>query len=200
MIYLELLWVFGRIGAITFGGGYAMVSLFLREVVSRGWCRAADFANIVAVAQMTPGPIAMNTATYVGKMTAGIPGAITASAALVIAPLIYISILVKAASWLGQKSRLTPFIKGIRCAAVGFIGTAVLFFAENSLFTAEIPVQYDVIWEAGRWSSLGVRLPAVGIFLLIFALTKWAKWSPIAAIALSLGLGVGLFGVFPTLP
>jgi len=190
MIYLELLWVFGKIGAVTFGGGYAMISLFLQEVVSRGWVTPEDFANIVAVAQMTPGPIAMNTATYVGKMTGGLPGAVIASFALVLPPLLYITLMLKLSA-AAEKSRwLRPYIRGIRAAAIGLIGTAVLFFAENSLVTSSLPPQ-------GTWKTLDFRLPGVGIFLLVVFLQKKAQWGVIPSILISAALGVLLLWFFP---
>ena len=64
---------------VAFGGGYAMVSLIERELSNRGWLSPAEFADIVAVSQMTPGPLALNVATFVGRQTAGIPGALAAS-------------------------------------------------------------------------------------------------------------------------
>lgn len=67
MIFLELFWVFTKIGIVNFGGGYAMLSLIQAEVVQQhGWLTAQEFTDIVAVSQMTPGPIGINTATYVG--------------------------------------------------------------------------------------------------------------------------------------
>ncbi|WP_053228328.1 chromate transporter [Spirochaeta cellobiosiphila] len=202
-IYLQLIWVFGKIGAVTYGGGYAMISLFLQEVVSRGWVTPEDFANIVAVSQMTPGPIAMNTATYTGKLTGGIFGAIIASLSLAIPPMIYLFILLKASKYLGQSSKLKPFIKGVRVASIGMIGTAVLFFAENSVFSTELPLNLSLYKGLSSirdlispWMSLGVHLPALLIALLIFVLSKKFNWKPIPSIGLSVVLGMGLFSFF----
>ena len=74
MIYLQLLWVFIKIGVLGFGGGYAMLSLIQHEVVDNyGWMTTTDFADMVAISQMTPGPISINLATYVGSSQGGFP-------------------------------------------------------------------------------------------------------------------------------
>ena len=73
MIFLELAFTFFKIGLFSFGGGYAMVPLMEREIAARGWLAAREFADIVAISQMTPGPIAVNAATYIGFRTAGVP-------------------------------------------------------------------------------------------------------------------------------
>ena len=83
MIYLQLLWVFVKIGVLGFGGGYAMLSLIQHEVVDHyAWMSTTDFADMVAISQMTPGPISINLATYVGYTTAGFGGSLLASFAL----------------------------------------------------------------------------------------------------------------------
>lgn len=73
MIYLELFWTFFKIGAFTFGGGYAMLPLIQAEVESHGWMASADLVNFVAVSESTPGPFAVNISTYVGTELAGDP-------------------------------------------------------------------------------------------------------------------------------
>ena len=79
MIYLELFWTFFKIGAFTFGGGYAMIPLIQKETVEKhGWISDKDILEIVAIAESTPGPIAVNSATFVGIRVAGLPGAIVA--------------------------------------------------------------------------------------------------------------------------
>lgn len=83
MIYLQLFLSYLKIGFFGFGGGYAMLSLIQQEVVvSRGWISAAQFTDIVAISQMTPGPIAINSATYIGYEVAGIFGSIIATTAV----------------------------------------------------------------------------------------------------------------------
>lgn len=76
MILLRLFWVFLRIGAFTFGGGYAMIPLIQGEVTAAGWMTAEELVNFIAVSESTPGPFAVNIATYVGMETAGVAGAL----------------------------------------------------------------------------------------------------------------------------
>ena len=76
MILLELFWTFFKIGALTFGGGYAMLPLVQAEVAAHGWMSGEALVNFIAVSESTPGPFAINMATYVGNVMAGIPGGI----------------------------------------------------------------------------------------------------------------------------
>ena len=83
MIYLQLFLSYLKIGFFGFGGGYAMLSLIQNEIVEqRGWITASEFADIVAVSQMTPGPIAINSATYIGYSVAGVCGSVVATFAV----------------------------------------------------------------------------------------------------------------------
>lgn len=76
MIYIRLLWTFFKIGAFTFGGGYAMLPLVESEVVAHGWMDEQDIVNFIAVSESTPGSFAVNVATYVGEEVAGIAGSV----------------------------------------------------------------------------------------------------------------------------
>ncbi|HOA84645.1 MAG TPA: chromate transporter, partial [Bacillota bacterium] len=84
MIYLELIWTFMKIGAFTFGGGYAMIPLIQSEVTARGWMSTEEILNFIAVSESTPGPFAINMATYIGNETAGFWGAVCATFAVVL--------------------------------------------------------------------------------------------------------------------
>ena len=95
MIYLELIWAFFKIGAFTFGGGYAMIPLIQSEVTSRGWMSTEEILNFIAVSESTPGPFAINMATYIGTETAGFWGAVCATGAVVLPSFIIILIIAK---------------------------------------------------------------------------------------------------------
>ncbi len=89
-----LFYVFFKIGAFTFGGGYAMVPLIEREVAERrGWITSQDMLDIIAIAESTPGPIAINTATFVGYKTAGVIGAMAATVGTVLPSFVIISVI-----------------------------------------------------------------------------------------------------------
>jgi chromate transporter len=93
MEILNLAWVFFKIGIISFGGGWTIVGLIQHEVISRGWLSERTFADVVAIAQVTPGPVALNTATLVGFRVAGLVGALLASLSVVTFPMLAIVLL-----------------------------------------------------------------------------------------------------------
>ena len=94
MMYLELLWAFFQVGLISFGGGYAsMTPIYEQVVVKNAWLSAGEFSDLITISQMTPGPIALNSASFVGLQIAGIPGAIIATVGNVLPSLIIISVL-----------------------------------------------------------------------------------------------------------
>ena len=84
MIFLELFWTFFKLGALTFGGGYAMIPILTDEVLAHGWLTSEQILNFIAVAESTPGPIAINMATYIGYKKAGILGATAATLGMVL--------------------------------------------------------------------------------------------------------------------
>ena len=95
MIYLELFLTFLMIGAVSFGGGYGMIALIRQEVLSRGWLTEAELMDRIAVAESTPGPIAVNIATFVGSSEGGILGALLATLGVVLPSFIVILIVAK---------------------------------------------------------------------------------------------------------
>jgi len=88
MIYLELLITFSKIGLFCFGGGYGMIPIIEREIVAHNWLTSQEFVNIISISEMTPGPIAINTATFVGYKIGGIPGGMLATVGVVLPSLI----------------------------------------------------------------------------------------------------------------
>ena len=134
MTLLKLMLVFAKVAVLTFGGGYAMVPIFENELVrNHAFLTADEFSNLVGLAQVTPGPIGFNSATYVGMAQGGLAGALAASLGVVI-PSIVISLLVAVflrraadAQW------MKLLMKGVRPCVVGIIGAAVVFFARTAL-------------------------------------------------------------------
>ena len=95
-IYLELFWSFIQVGMFSIGGGYAALPLIQSQVVERhGWLTAGEFNDLITIAEMTPGPMAVNSATFVGIRIAGIPGALVATFGCILPSLILVSILAK---------------------------------------------------------------------------------------------------------
>jgi len=90
---LSLAWVFFKIGVISFGGGWTIVGIIQHEVVAGGWMSAQTFADVVAIAQVTPGPVALNAATMIGFRVAGIPGAVAICLAVVAFPMLAVALV-----------------------------------------------------------------------------------------------------------
>ena len=172
MTLLRLMLVFAKVAVLTFGGGYAMVPIFENELVkNHAFLTADEFANLVGLAQVTPGPIGFNSATYVGMAQGGLAGALAASLGVVI-PSIVISLLVAVflrraadAQW------MKLLMKGVRPCVVGIIGAAVVFFARTAL-----------CWQG-----------AVIFAAVVLLRWKLPKLNPLWSLALSALLGYVLF-------
>jgi chromate transporter len=188
MILLELFLVFLKVGAVSFGGGYAMLAMIQNEIVSRNWCDTREFADMAAVAQMTPGPVAINTATYVGMKLGGIPGALIATLAFILPSLIVASLVGMIIAKLKDNPRFEGAMRGIRAASVGLIFAAVVFFAESSMFKSELPLNFSQ-WSAASFAAIAIIPVPVAVFALILFLVSVFKLKTIPAILLSLALG-----------
>ena len=128
MIYLSLFTTFLKIGLFSFGGGYAMIPLIEQEVVQKnGWITLEKFADIIAISQITPGPIAINTATFIGYTATGnILGATLATIGVVLPSLTIMILLVKFLSLTKDNPYVTRAFKGLRLVVIGLILAAGL--------------------------------------------------------------------------
>ena len=144
MIYLELFWTFFVIGMFTIGGGYAMLSLIQNEVVTvHGWISDGTFTDIVAISQMTPGPIGINSATYIGYEVLAnsgasefmcILGSFTATFAVVLPSFIIVLMLCKVYEKWKNHYMFQGIMAGLKPATIGLIGTAALGLATAENF------------------------------------------------------------------
>ncbi|MBP3482917.1 MAG: chromate transporter [Alistipes sp.] len=127
MILLQLFFSYLKIGFFGFGGGYAMLSLIQNEVVVRnGWLTGAEFADIVAVSQITPGPIAINSATYIGYAVAGIWGSVVATFAVCLPAMTLMILITRFFLKLHDNKYLTGVITGMKPVVIGMILSAAL--------------------------------------------------------------------------
>ncbi|MBQ9883889.1 MAG: chromate transporter [Bacteroidaceae bacterium] len=128
MLYLQLFYTFFKIGLFGFGGGYAMLSLIQGEVVTRyGWLTAQEFTDIVAISQMTPGPIGINSATYVGyQATGSVWGSIVATSAVVLPSFILMLTISKFFLKYQHHPVVASVFAGLRPAVVGLLAAAAL--------------------------------------------------------------------------
>lgn len=167
--YQSLFVSFFRIGLFGFGGGYAMLPLITHEVVDhRKWTSASEFADMVAISQMTPGPVALNAATYVGFSYQGILGAVTATLAVCLPPFIIMYMVCRFFQVMKGNPRLAGVMRLLRPAVVGLVLAAALLLMNRESF---------VDWKSGV------------VFAVAFALTAFLKVHPIPVLA-----AAGVFG------
>lgn len=136
MIYLQLFYVFFIIGTFTFGGGYAMISLIQSKVVTEyGWIDHKGFTDIIAVSQMTPGPIGINSATYLGyTVTGNVLGSIVASAAVMLPSFLIILTICRVLARFRNSGWFGNLMADIRPAVIGMIGAAALVLMNDENF------------------------------------------------------------------
>lgn len=138
MILVELFLVFVQIGAFAFGGGYAVLPLIQRFVVEeRGWLSMKEMTDLVSISQMTPGPIAINSATFVGTKVAGVPGAIVATMGNVLPQFILMMTLAYFIFRDKKIAFLDKMLRGLRPGIVGLIAIAAISMFQNSLFGSD---------------------------------------------------------------
>ena len=138
MLYLSLFLSFFKIGLFGFGGGLAILSLIQVEVERHGWMTQQEFVDIVAVSQVTPGPIGINCATYVGYTTAGFWGSVLATTAIILPSLIIMLSICKAYFWLNSRFHDSPYftttLSMLRFTVIGLIAAAALMLITPATF------------------------------------------------------------------
>ncbi|MBO4586253.1 MAG: chromate transporter [Bacteroidales bacterium] len=187
MILLELFYTFLIIGLFTFGGGYSMIALIQSAVVEEhGWLTAQEFADILAISQITPGPVGINTATYAGysaviaegyPTAVAVAGALIASLAVLILPMTLILIVGR---WLLAHKANPPFdiiFKVLRLTVIGLIAAAAI----SLMPTAFSPTPSGTVTLFNFQFSFFNLI----IFLAVFGLSLWKKASPILLILLA---------------
>ena len=177
MIYLQLFWEFFKTGLFAIGGGMATLPFLYDMADKTGWFTRAQLADMIAVSESTPGPIGVNMATYVGYITKGVPGAITATLGL-IAPSIIIILVI--AAFL-QAFRTSKYVSGA-------------FYGLRPASTALIPAAGLVVVKATFVVSTGFFWQGLILAAVIIVLTNFVKqtkkWHPIVFIGLSALVGV----------
>ncbi|MBO7443116.1 MAG: chromate transporter [Paludibacteraceae bacterium] len=171
MMYLKLFWSFFKIGLFGFGGGYGMISMIQFDVVDKnGWMTNSEFADILALSQMTPGPISINCATYIGYNQGGIIGAIFTTFALCLPTILLMAIVI---TWL-FKNKENHYVK--------------------ALLSSLNPIVVGLIFSAGvlmmnKENFIGIE--SIIVCAIVFVATFFFKVNPIYLIIMS-----GIFGYF----
>lgn len=134
----ELLWVFIKLGFFSFGGGYVMIPLIQREIIEdRGWLELSEFLDIMAIAEMTPGPLAINFATFVGYKIDGISGSFLATLGVITPSVILILLISLMLSKYMNKEKVKVFFEGLRPAILGLILSAAVFIGLRAIVDIE---------------------------------------------------------------
>ena len=169
-IYWEIFLVFFRIGAFTFGGGYAMLPLIQNAVVDKKkWLRDKEFIDMLALAQSIPGPIALNTAVFVGNKKKGIKGSIFSSLGIILPSFITILLLVIVFTQFRDNSSVEAVFKGIRPAVVALIFAPLLRMGKNAEITWAtlwIPITVALVVGLLHVSPIHIILAAIILGLL----------------------------------
>jgi len=169
MIYLQLFLSFLQIGLFSFGGGYAAMPLIQGQVVTaHGWLSMAEFNDLVTISQMTPGPIAVNSATFVGIKIAGIPGALVATLGCILPSCVIVSVIARLYLKYQNMAVLQGILASLRPAVVAMIASAGI----SILITAFWGSQDANALAETKWSL-------VVIFIICLVLLRKTKLNPI---------------------
>ncbi len=191
MIYVELFWSFFRIGLFSIGGGYAAMPLIQQQVVEvHPWLSMAEFSDIITISQMTPGPISINSATFVGLRIAGLPGAIVATFGCVLPSCLIVLTLAFAYYRFRNFRIVRNVLLQLRAAVVSMIalaGLTILFLA--FWHTETLPSAADL--DHTDWVAVSIFCVA------LFVLRKWKKVGPVHIILATGALGIVLYLFVP---
>lgn len=172
VLIIKLFLIFSKIGAFSIGGGYAMLPFIQREIIENNhWLNLQEFSDILAISQMTPGPIAINSATFVGYRLAGTVGSIAATLGIVMPSFIMILIIASFFVKFYEKKPVKAAFKGIRPAVLGLLAAAA--------YSVTISNVTDI--------------KAVFIFLFSFGILFIKKMDPIIVLIISAVLGMILY-------
>ena len=186
MVYLQLLWSFFQIGLFSIGGGYAAMPLIQHQVVDlHPWLTMTQFADIMTIAEMTPGPIAINSATFVGIQVAGVPGALVATIGCVLPSCVIVMLLAYIYYRFKGLSLVQGVLFGLRPAVVAMIASAGISLLILAFYGARtLPADLT-----------GLNLISVLIFALgLFILRRW-KINPIWVMAGAGAAGLLLYQI-----
>ena len=179
MILLRLFLSFCIIGALAFGGGYAALPLIQEQCVELNhWLSMSEFSDLLTISQITPGPIAINSASFVGMKVAGFPGAVIATLGFVLPPFIIVSCLFWIFKRYGKLPVMQDILSGLKPAVVGLIAVAAL------------NVMVEALWGEGAVSLVTTDVFAAGLALLAFIALRMKKIGAMATIFLCGAVGV----------
>lgn len=180
MTYLELFLTFFKIGLFTFGGGYAMLPLIQDEVLKNSWMSAEKIINFIAVSESTPGPFAINIATYVGAETLNPLGSVCATLGVVLPSFIIILIVARFYEKFKTNKIVAGCMTGLKPAVIGLIGSAVISMGTTVFFPDGVTL--NIFTSPDFYVSLAI--------FAVMAVLAFKKKHPILIICLSALIGI----------
>lgn len=189
MILLILFWTFFKIGAFTFGGGYAMLPLIQAEVSAHQWMNAEELVNFIAVSESTPGPFAVNVATYVGMTVGGLSGAFFSTLSLILPSFVIILIVAKCFEKFRSSKIVSGCMSGLKPAVIGLIGTALLSVGKTVFFPNGIAVS----------ALVNPKLYCSLVLFVAMSVLAFKKVHPILIICISALVGIAAGYLLPLL-
>ncbi len=182
MILLRLFFEFFKVGLFSVGGGLATIPFLTDLGLRTGWFTSGELANMIAIAESTPGPLGVNMATYVGFTTAGIPGGVVATVGLICPSVIVIIIVARFLQRFRQSRAVDSVFYGLRAASAALITAAMLQVGRIALLRQGAPLGAGML----HWTAIGL---AVLVFVLV-QFTPLKKLHPICFIVFSAVMGV----------
>lgn len=192
MIYLELFWTYFKIGLFTIGGGHAMIPLIIREILGKGWMDSDLLLDFIAISESTPGPFAVNIATFTGMELAGVLGALCATIGVVLPSFIIITLIVKLLYKFMKKKAVQEVFLGVRSSVTGLLIAVLLTLMFTVIFG--MSTVYSTSSFSMDWTSLGMFIAMIP---LAFIKLEGKKIHPIIIILISAILGLILYGFIP---
>ena len=190
MIFFELFYVFFLIGLFTFGGGYAMIPMIQEQVVDRGWISSNALSDFIAISESTPGPFAINIATFVGSETAGIFGSICATIGVILPSFIIILIVAFIMNKFLNNKYVKGALNGVRPVILALIlSTAIVFLVKLILYSGNAIYSQTVEFDL---KSLTLLLMVVSLMFVYKRIHK-KSLNPIAILAICAVLGIFIF-------
>ena len=187
MIYFRLFYIFAKLGIFTYGGGYAIIALLLGILEGYGWITASEFSNLVAISQITPGPIAINAATFIGYKVAGILGSSVATFGIFLPAFIICMIVSKFFYTLKNNEQFNSIMNGLRVCAVALIASAVITFCKDAFFVKLTDT--SILNNISFIKNIFNYISPIGLFIFVLSIvlkkiTIAGKKVPIIAIIL----------------
>lgn len=193
MIYLQLFSTFLEIGAVSFGGGYGMISLIRERCIASGWLTDGELLRFIAVSESTPGPLAVNMATFVGSSQGGILGALCATLGVVLPSFAVILFIASVIGKLLQYAGVKAVLGGIKPVIVGLIlATAVTMFMSVFFTLTTVQTAAEVFCFDGKALLI---FTVIAIIAAGYRLWRKKSVSPIFLIVVSAGLGILCYGL-----